>query len=88
MSDSNLPYVYENGKAVSLPCNKTTSIRLGSDTPVILDKEFGPTIFASLRITADIKRGWVIERQWIDNGQFIEWCVIPAQIELEFEDHE
>ncbi len=41
-------------------------------------------IFANLRITADAKRGWIIEREWIEKGMFVEWATIPAQIELEF----
>jgi hypothetical protein len=59
-------------------------IEIGSFDTVTIDKLFGPTIFANLRITADPDRGWVIERKWIQNGQFVEWCVIPAQIEQEF----
>ena len=42
------------------------TIEIGSHNVVILDKMFGPTIFATLRITPDIERGWVIERQRID----------------------
>ena len=64
------------------------NIEIGSFDVVTIDKLFGPTIFADLRITADPKRGWVIEREWIDKGQFVEWCVIPAQIDLEFKEDE
>lgn len=61
-------------------------IEIGSGDRVTIDKLFGPTIFANLRITADIDRGcWVIERDWISGG-FIEWCTIPNQIEEEFKE--
>lgn len=60
-------------------------IEIGSGDRVVIDKLFGPTIFADLRITADYKRGcWVIERMWIATGEYIEWCTIPDQIEQEF----
>lgn len=66
---------------------ETQTVEMGPDT-VILDKMFGPTIFADLRITADPQRGWVIERQWIANvhedEKWVEWCVIPHQIDAEF----
>lgn len=59
-------------------------IQIGSGATVTLDKVFGPTVFANLRITADVARGWVIERQWIKSSEYVEWCVIPAQIDAEF----
>lgn len=59
-------------------------IEIGTFDRVRIDKMFGPTIFADLRITASMERGWVIERMWIKNGKWIEWCVIPAQIDEEF----
>lgn len=62
------------------------TLEIGSNESVTIDKMFGPTIFADIRITADTERGWVIERQWIETGDWIEWCVIPAQIEQEFTD--
>lgn len=64
--------------------SNTKTIEIGSKDKVVIDKLFGPTVFANLRITADLERGWVIEREWIEKGQFIEWCVIPAQIDKEF----
>lgn len=57
---------------------------LGSNQTVVIDKAFGPTIFANLRITADCERGWVIERLWIKDNKWVEWCIIPAQINEEF----
>lgn len=65
---------------------KHLKIEIGSFDTLTIDKLFGPTIFADLRITADINRGWIIEREWIEKGKFVEWCVIPAQIEQEFKD--
>ncbi len=62
------------------------TLEIGSNETITIDKMFGPTIFADLRITADTQRGWVIERQWIESGEWVEWCVIPAQIEQEFTD--
>lgn len=61
-------------------------VEIGSQHVVIIDKMFGPTVFANLKITADLERGWVIERMWIETGEYIEWCVIPAQIDQEFTD--
>jgi len=64
---------------------KDHKIEIGSGDRVTIEKLFGPTVFADLRITADYERGcWVIERQWI--GEFIEWCTIPNQIEQEFKE--
>ena len=60
-------------------------IEIGGET-IEIEKLFGPTIFANLRITPDIERGWVIERKRINDGKWIEWCVIPAQINNEFDD--
>lgn len=66
---------------------ETKTVEIGSMDTVVIDKLFGPTIFADLRITADSDRGcWVIERMWINKGEFIEWCTIPCQIEKEFEE--
>lgn len=62
-------------------------IEIGSGDSVVIDKVFGPTVFANLRITADAEQGgWVIERQWIDTNEWIKWCIIPAQIDQEFKD--
>lgn len=62
-------------------------IEVGANDSIIIDKLFGPTVFADLRITANIERRcWVIERMWIKTGEYIEWCTIPNQIEQEFSD--
>lgn len=52
---------------------------------VIIDKMFGPQIFANLRITADPNSNtWLIERQKIDDNKWIEWVRIPGQLDIEF----
>lgn len=57
---------------------------MGGDT-VVIDKMFGPLIFADLRVTADTARGcWVIERQWVATDEWVEWTTIPAQLDAEF----
>lgn len=67
--------------------SKEHKIEIASGDSVLIDKLFGPTIFSDLRITASIERGcWVIERKWINSGEFIEWVTIPNQIEQEFEE--
>lgn len=64
-------------------------IEIGSFDVVIIEKLFGPTICADLRITADTSKGcWIIERQWLKNNEWIEWCTIPIQLSQEFENDE
>lgn len=66
---------------------KDGRIELGYGYPIVLDKMFGPTIFAQLRVTAVIEReGWVIERAVRDG--WMELCVIPAQTDQDFESSE
>jgi len=59
-----------------------TIIEMGSGQSIVLDKLYGPTVFANLRITADAEKGWVIERELGDD--WVEWCVIPAQLPQDF----
>lgn len=66
------------------PEGKTHKVEIGSFDTVIIEKMFGPTIFADLRITASVEHGWVIERRWAENGEWYHWCNIPSQIEQEF----
>ena len=67
---------------------KETKLEVGGCERITLEKLFGPCIFADLRITVDPSRGWVIERQRIGLGpiEWVEQCVIPAQLDEEFED--
>lgn len=56
---------------------------------VIIDKMFGPQIFANLKITADPNSNtWLIERQKIDDGEWVEWVRIPGQLDIEFKESE
>jgi hypothetical protein len=61
-------------------------IEIGSYDSVVIDKLFGPTIFANLKVTADCNRGWVIYRQDLkdEREEWIEWCIIPNQIARDF----
>lgn len=55
--------------------------------PVILEKLYGPTVFAHLRIVA--KSGdceWVIDRRHMTTGEWIEVARIPAQLESELDE--
>ncbi len=54
---------------------------------VTIEKLFGPTVFADIRIRPEIKTAeWIIERQSIDTMEWREWCRIPGQLEEEFKD--
>lgn len=65
---------------------KEITIEVGYQS-VVIDKMFGPQIFANLRITADPKSNtWLIERQTIDDGKWIEWVRIPGQVGFEFKE--
>lgn len=55
-------------------------IAMKADDSIILDKLFGPTVFARLRITPMLEAGgWLVERS-MANG-WVEICVLPAQVE-------
>mgnify|MGYP001611178823 CR=1 FL=1 len=64
---------------------KEQTVEICEDDKVIIEKLFGPLIFANLRVTPDFKSNlWIIEREWFNSGKWIEWCRIPGQIEEEF----
>jgi len=64
------------------------AVQVACDTPVIIEKVFGPTIFASIRISASLERdGWLIERQTGPGDEWIPWVTIPAQLDMDFEDN-
>jgi hypothetical protein len=64
-------------------------IEIGPDDVVIIDKLYGPTVFANLRVSLDLERcEWVIQRQWVKTGEWIEWCRMPGQIGQEFTDRD
>lgn len=55
--------------------------------PVEIDKAFGPTSFAPLRITPVNDNdfcGWVVARQWLADGSWREVIRIEGQIEEEY----
>lgn len=83
--------IYKNGDNKNPICTDTEVesllIEMGTET-ITLDKMYGPTIFATIRIRPDISCGRVIERQWINSGKWIEWVTIHAQIPEEFCDEE
>lgn len=60
-------------------------VEIGTEQPVSIIKMFGPTIFADLRITANLQRGaWIVERMGKD--VFEEVAAIPAQLDSDFEE--
>jgi len=62
-----------------------TRIEIGTGDMVIIDKLYGPAVFATLRITPDVPRGvWVIERQRLDTDEWHEVVTIEAQLDEEF----
>lgn len=72
---------------------------VGSGDVIEIDKLYGPTVFADIRIIVDTKScSWIIERlttlpcpdpenpntyQWL---KWVEWCRIPAQFDWEFKE--
>jgi hypothetical protein len=67
-----------NQDALEIP-----ELHMGSDEAIVLDKMYGPLIFAGLRITAAQKScEWVIERDTGPHG-YQEWCRIPGQIAID-----
>lgn len=65
------------------------TIQVGPDAPIVIEKLYGPSIFASLRITADTETNeWIIEREWIKTGEYIPWLRIPGGIAGEFSEEE
>ena len=63
---------------------KTHKVEIGSGDSVIIDKCFGPLVFLDLKITADFERGWVIERYVGSLNKWVEWVVIPGQLDIDF----
>ena len=55
--------------------------------PMVLMKMFGPTIFADLRVRADIETcEWIIEREVKEGWK--EWVRIPGQLDSDFDEPE
>jgi hypothetical protein len=60
---------------------------VGVDQPVIIDKMFGPLIFAKLRVTAHFETcEWIVERQRIDSCEWVEVARIPGQFDHEYDE--
>lgn len=64
-------------------------IWIGADAPVQIEKIFGPTIFWSIRVRAELKTvEWVIERNFGPLGEWREVARIPGQLDEDFSDRE
>lgn len=62
------------------------TLELGSNA-VVLEKLFGPTGGASLRIHADVTCvAWVIERWNTKAEEYREWCSVPLQLEEDYDE--
>lgn len=73
----------DKNQEVQFDSDKVGTVNVGSNS-IIIDKLFGPTAFAELRITANVERNaWVIERGDMC-GNFREWCTIPGQQEEDY----
>ena len=65
------------------------TVEIMSDETVCVDKMYGPLIFALVRITPVASTcEWVVERQRINTGDWVEVGRFPGQIEDEFRDAE
>jgi len=76
-------------KEYRLESDEIATFLMGCSNMVILDKVFGPLIFANLRIRANFDScEWIIERERISDGEFIEVHRIPGQLREEFDNPE
>ena len=58
-----------------------------SDEPIVIEKMYGPLVFAGLRITADSEScEWVIDRATGPDGEYREWARVPGQLDENFLD--
>lgn len=54
--------------------HETTEVQVGTDTPIIVDKLFGPRVFCPVRVTAkmsgrtDVPDYWLIEQADLDDN--------------------
>ena len=86
MSDK--AHVYEEHGSVHISAgDKPVTVEIGVGVPVTIDKCFGPLIFAELRVTADFQScEFVIERQRIDCGEWVEVARVPGQMDEEYDE--
>lgn len=62
-------------------------IHISADDPIEVTKMFGPLIFWSIRVTADLEScEWVIERNFGPEGEWREVHRIPGQLDSDFTD--
>lgn len=60
-------------------------IHLKGDEPIVIDKMFGPLVFAPIRVTASIDTcEWIVERLYGENNEWREVMRVPGQIESDF----
>ena len=52
-------------------------VLVSCDTPVEVDKVYGPLCVDPLRVRCDFQRGWVVEQLWTDGETWHERIVIP-----------
>lgn len=70
---------------INAPWGEPVRVNISADQPVIVDKMFGPLVFTAIRVTADFKTcEWVVERQTINTGEWVEAIRIPGQRDEEF----
>ncbi len=65
------------------------TISVGSNEVLTIFKDYGPTIFADLRIRPSSETAeWIIERSTTinNNDMWVEWVKIPGQLDFEFND--
>lgn len=72
-----------------LEAASSNEVRVGADEDVVINKEYGPLVFAQVRVTAEYDTcEWVIERQHIKSGDWIQVARFPGQFDEEFTDCE
>lgn len=64
-----------------------TTVQIGYDGRVEIDKMYGPTIFWSVRVSCDLATcEWVIERCFGPEGEWREVHRVPGQLDSDFTD--
>lgn len=98
MPESKNYYYDEKNNEFQPPYQKRFTVLVGTDTPVVIDKLFGPTIFCDVRVTAlfrkeDQEPVWRIEREVLGHDEegngTQSWEImleIPCQESIEFRD--
>lgn len=64
-----------------------TTVQIGHDGRVTIDKLYGPLVFWPIRISLDVEAcEYVIERSMGPMGEWKEWTRIPGQLKEDFTD--